>query len=105
MIIAFDVDGTLIDFMDSPREEIVTLLRILVEAGQDVLVWSGGGKGYAETVGRRLGLPDEVLYADKWDARFKTKVDLAIDDDDALLARQMLKIGRRRVASSSTEPR
>ena len=96
MVIAFDVDGTLIDFNDNIRPEVVMLLTTLVYAGNHVIVWSGGGKDYAEQVGRRLGLPDTVVYLSKFPAP-SFHVDIAVDDEkDTLMADQMLIVGRHR---------
>jgi predicted HAD superfamily phosphohydrolase YqeG len=63
--VAFDVDETLIDENDQPKWEIRSLLVTLYELGCDVIVWSGGGKEYAEMWGRRLFLPEDITYLDK----------------------------------------
>ena len=95
MIVAFDVDGTLIDFDDNIRPEVIMLLVSLADAGNHVIVWSGGGKEYAEQVGRRLGLPDHVVYMAKFPSSALPHVDVAFDDEkDTLLADQMLIVGR-----------
>lgn len=48
-IVAFDVDGTLIDQYDAPRYEIVNLFLFLHEhTNCDLVIWSGGGLDYAE---------------------------------------------------------
>lgn len=62
VIFAFDVDGTLID----EENKHVSTIKLLVAMGEQkwknvrVAVWSGGGRQYAETFVRRLGLEDHV---------------------------------------------
>ena len=79
VIIAFDVDGTLITNNDPDRvhgvpsnDEVphVGLINMLMVFSKfknvRIVVWSGGGKQYAETWGRRLGLDSYVWrYASK----------------------------------------
>ena len=60
MIVAFDVDGTLIDYEDNPRHTIIDLLKRHSEQGDYVIVWSGGGKEYAQRWVTRLGLDEYV---------------------------------------------
>lgn len=74
--IAFDVDGTLIDEDDAPRDDILTLL-ILLDRYCDVVVWSGSGIDYARMWGRRLCLPDTITYTTKTGAFVP---DIAFDD-------------------------
>jgi phosphoserine phosphatase len=75
-VIAFDVDGTLIDNQDRPRHDIIDLLRAFQRLGCEVWVWSGGGLDYAQRWVERLGLEPDGVYAK--DPRLP--VDLAIDD-------------------------
>lgn len=91
-IIAFDVDGTLITNNDPDRihgvasnDEVphVPIINMLITLSRfknvKIVVWSGGGKDYAETWGRRLGLDKYVWrYASKIGNDFKP--DIAIDD-------------------------
>lgn len=79
VIVAFDVDGTLIRNTDEDRVHgvpsnndvpivhwINTLQVLSTCKNVRIVVWSGGGKQYAETWGRRLGLDDYVWrYASK----------------------------------------
>ncbi len=79
VIIAFDVDGTLIKNAGVDREhgipsggdtpivhQINTLQVLSTYKNIKIVVWSGGGKQYAETWGRRLGLDQYVWrYASK----------------------------------------
>ena len=91
LIIAFDVDGTLIDFDDKPRWHVVELAEQLAFLPNRVIIWSGGGKDYAETVARRLGfhvsdgptLGSEVECFGKFDSNVPI-VDIAFDDETML---------------------
>lgn len=70
-ILAFDVDGTLISKSDEAYDDIVSLIRIFSRfKNVRVCMWSGGGKNYAETWGRRLGVEEYV-----W--RFASKLEHA----------------------------
>ena len=93
IIVAFDCDGTLIDFEDKPRSEIVNLAKALSKCpAVSVIVWSGGGQSYAEMVARRVGLEDVECFS-KFDARLPT-VDIAIDDEKIVKGvRKYLQIG------------
>ena len=76
LIVAFDVDGTLIDYNNQPREDIIALYRAFQALGYEMWVWSGGGETYAESWCRRLGITaDRVFAKDN-----KLKPHLAIDD-------------------------
>lgn len=86
MRIAFDCDGTLIDYTGKPRTKVIALFKALQALGGcNLIVWSGGGRDYAKNVALRLNLPGPFLVASKTEAG-KLKVDLAIDDlDDCAL--------------------
>lgn len=76
LIVAFDVDGTLLDHNNKPREKVLALYRAFEALGYEMWVWSGGGLGYAQSCAHRLGLsPDKVLVKDR-----KLKPHLAFDD-------------------------
>lgn len=82
LIVAFDVDGTLI-VDDVPQVQIIHTLQILSKLTKNVriIVWSGGGKEYAEMWGRRLGL-DEYVW--KYMQKDRNQpVDIAFDDQQA----------------------
>lgn len=90
--IAFDVDGTLIKKTingDVPRYEVIAVLLSMVEWGNTVFVWSGGGVDYAEHWVRKLGLPPEVRVLPK---ALGHDIDLAFDDQDATLATVTVKV-------------
>lgn len=73
-VVAFDVDGTLIDKNDQPRDEIISILRGLAP-WCTIVVWSGAGIAYARRWGRKLDLPSGVVYWTKGG-----KVDVTFDD-------------------------
>lgn len=52
-----DCDGTLIDYEDNPRMDVLRAVEEAIARGLDVAIWSGGGANYAKTVVRRL-LPE-----------------------------------------------
>ena len=74
--IAFDIDETLINMKNAPKYWVIDLLLWFKKVGWDVIVWSGGGVDYAETIVRRLGLEDIVRVIPKG----AEKVDIAVDD-------------------------
>lgn len=82
--ICFDVDGTLID-NEKEHHSTLALLRVFTLQkwkNLDVIVWSGGGKDYAETIGTRLSLYS-VKYHSKLEhqeLRRKYSKLIAIDD-------------------------
>lgn len=82
--VAFDVDGCLIHFDDTPNYNNIDLFNKFVKIGCYVIVWSGGGRDYAEHWSNKLGLrPNEIRdKLDKWD-----DVDLAFDDEKINLAK------------------
>lgn len=76
LVVAFDVDGTLLDENGDPRDEVVGLLVLLAEFC-DIVVWSAGGQQHAEEAGEELGLGDSVRYAAK---NNQLHPDIAFDD-------------------------
>lgn len=100
IIVAFDVDGTLVknagidrehgipSNTDVPIMRQVTLLQILSTfKNVDIVVWSGGGKQYAEVWGKRLGIDKFVWrYASKLeyeDIKKRCHFLIAVDDIQA----------------------
>lgn len=77
-VVAFDVDGTLINEVDAPRYDVIQLLLALHALKVEIWVWSGGGQEYAEHWVRRLGLDSYVSRVYAKDPSLP--VDLAIDD-------------------------
>lgn len=91
MIIAFDVDGTLLDYEDKPRKEIIELLKALDQPENTVVVWSGGGEEYARMVVERLGL-EKYVHMTSSKINRHLKVDLAIDDQEVKLGKLNLRV-------------
>lgn len=109
IIIAFDVDGTILNNEGIKPEtpqylrprmglnlEVITLIQILSRKMKNtkVIVWSGGGKQYAEQIVREYGLekyvhqcygkptnaPAHLSKGDEYDETIHGKVDLCFDD-------------------------
>ena len=85
MIVAFDVDGILIDDEDQPRWPIIDMLRAFHALGWETWVWSGGGDDYARMWVNRLGLaPFVTRIAHKTHDGLEWP-DVAVDDERATL--------------------
>lgn len=97
LIFAFDVDGTLIRNGSPDRQhgvvndgdvpivhQINTLMVLSTYKNIRIVVWSGGGKQYAEMWGKRLGLDKYVWkYASKLEhEQIKAQCDFLIAVDD-----------------------
>jgi len=72
--IAFDVDGTLIDFNDKPKYDMVLLFRVLSDLGCEMYIWSGTGKDWAEEWAFKLGLKAKIVE------KCSFKPDITFDD-------------------------
>lgn len=98
LLVAFDIDGTLIDDLDNPRYEVIDLLRWFVKNGHEVVVWSGGGEDYAMHWCNKLGLARMgITYVEKNGFKKRDdgfKLDIAVDDEDAsgLGAKVVIKV-------------
>ena len=73
--VAFDCDGTLWDYDRKPRHEIIDLFRAFEALGCHMIIWSGGGIGYAEQAARNLGLKAQVVV------KGSVQVDISFDDE------------------------
>jgi phosphoserine phosphatase len=98
IIIAFDVDGTILNNEGIPPEtipqfrpkqgvnlEVIQLIQILSKKikNSKVIVWSGGGKEYAEDICRIYGLDKYVSRCygkHEYDETIDGKVDICFDD-------------------------
>lgn len=98
IIIAFDVDGTLLNNEGIPPEtptylrprcgvnlEAVLLLQILAKKMKNtkIYVWSGGGQEYAEKICREYGFDryvDRCFGKHEYDESLYGKVDICFDD-------------------------
>lgn len=92
LTVCFDVDGTLLDYESNPREDIVMLLKAVARNKSNrVVVWSGGGKQYAEVIARRLGI-DSIIF-DCWSKlNPQFPVDIAIDDEEVKLGKYNIRV-------------
>lgn len=92
MIVAFDVDGTIYGSPWAHKGEpvlnvkTIQLMQLLREHVQNIkiIVWSGGGKEYAEQIVIKFGLErwvDECFSKQEYDDIINGKVDLAFDDE------------------------
>lgn len=97
-IIAFDCDGTLLSLQDNPIHKNIQHLLWYINNGDRVIVWSGGGRQYAETIARRvLG----NVYLEKGliicsmknkEQAEKLKPDICYDDEFVELAKVNVKV-------------
>jgi phosphoserine phosphatase len=90
VLVAFDVDSTLIDEYDEWIDETCEVAQKWYGQGHDIMVWSGGGEGYARVWGRRLAEQwnlEVALVAVKGDPRKLIPLpDVAYDDVFEFLA-------------------
>ncbi|MES2408783.1 MAG: hypothetical protein V4509_00600 [Patescibacteria group bacterium] len=98
IIIAFDVDGTILNNENISPEtptylrpkvglnlEVIMLIQILSKKMKNtkIYVWSGGGKDYAESIVRMYGLEryvDNVFSKADYNETIHGKVDICFDD-------------------------
>lgn len=88
--VAFDVDGTLIDSQDKPRDDVMRLLMQHFDAGDKVYVWSGGGMDYARRWVDRLCLGRYVTNVLPKTASYS--MDVAYDDQSVTLAKNNIRV-------------
>lgn len=94
IVIAFDVDGTILNNEGIPPEtpqylrpkcgvnlEIITLIQILSKKMKNtrIIAWSGGGKEYTEDIVRMYGL-DKYVARCYSKADCEEEVDICFDD-------------------------
>ena len=98
VIVAFDVDGTILNNEGIPPEtpphlrprcsvnlEVILLIRILSKRMKNtkIYVWSGGGQSYAEHICREYGLEkyvDRCFGKHEYEEELYGKVDICFDD-------------------------
>ncbi len=103
MIIAFDVDDTLIvpvvatdnpGGLDTPNYEVIAIYRFFQSQGHRMIVWSGGGIDYARMWSNKLGLnPDMIIEKSKESAKAHG-VDICFDDCIVDLADKNIRVKR-----------
>ena len=84
------VDGTLIDFDDNPRWDVIEMLKTL-SVKHTIIVWSGGGKDYARVWVDRLFLRDFVTESRDKPLKM-APVNISFDDEDVALASVNVRI-------------
>lgn len=97
MIIAFDIDDTLIlppeatglD-RDTPNYEVIAIYRFFQVQGERMIVWSGGGESYARMWGEKLGLNADEYRHKKADPT----IDICFDDCIVDLAKVNVRVKR-----------
>lgn len=105
MIIAFDVDDTLIvsgvatgNQRDTPNYETIAIFRWHEAMGHTMVIWSGSGKDWATVWSEKLGLAGEntrIWTKEKvLDSQNQPLVDIAYDDCDVDLAKVNIKVKR-----------
>jgi len=99
MIVAFDVDDTLIipaiatEFdRDIPNYKTIAIYRWFQAQGNYMIIWSGGGQDYAQMWADRLGLKADEIIAKTTDR--KREVDIAFDDSMVDLAKVNVRVKR-----------
>ncbi len=89
IIIGFDIDGTLISNTNGLGKEKLNIdvynLMVLLSKMKNtkIIVWSGGGKDYAEQIVQKYGLAQDVdaCYGKhEYDETIDGRVDTAFDD-------------------------
>jgi len=101
MIIAFDVDDTLIVpsvatglATDTPNYETIAIYKWFQSQGHRMIVWSGGGIDYAKMWADKLGLkPDSVINKTKESGEMYG-VDICFDDCIVDLAKINIRVKR-----------
>ena len=106
MIIAFDVDDTLIVpcivtglDVDTPNYEVIAIYKWFQKQGHTMIIWSGGGVDYATNWANKLGLkPDKIIPKEKTEG-----VDICFDDCWVDLAKINIKVKRLQNSIDRTE--
>jgi hydroxymethylpyrimidine pyrophosphatase-like HAD family hydrolase len=90
--IAFDIDGTIISNTSGLGQEKLNIeiynLMVLLSRmkNTEIIVWSGGGRDYAEQIVNKYGLTSYVsrCYGKyEYDESIDGRVDIAFDDEHA----------------------
>lgn len=102
MIIAFDVDDTLIVPAvaqgfgnDTPNYDTIALFNWFKAQGHQMVIWSGSGTDWAKRWSEKLGLEADIWLKEKdLDRNGQPLVDIAFDDCDVDLAKVNIKVKR-----------
>ncbi len=88
MNIAFDIDNTILDLNDKPKQWVISLIKQLSK-NHNVIIWSGCGLDYTLMRIRQLKLEEYVSA--EWKSKNLT-IDVCFDDQDVDLARLNIKL-------------
>lgn len=88
MIIAFDIDGTLVKLDNTPNYGVIDYLRLFQRDHHRIIVWSGGGVEYAQHWVEKLGLKNVEVNIKSKDLG----VDICFDDEFVDLAKVNIKV-------------
>lgn len=108
LTVAFDVDDTLVTYeyqRDEPNRPLINVLIWFHMQGHHVIVWSGGGKDYAEMWARRLMIdgmvecrekPRFMLSKDTGElpllTRDRASVDICFDDREVFWGKVNIRV-------------
>lgn len=81
IVVAFDVDGTLITFDDIPRYDIIKMAHDYIAMGCVVIIHSGGGQDYAQQWSEKLGLTQHNVKAFAKGSTDSYNIDISYDDE------------------------
>jgi len=90
IVVGFDVDGTLIDEKNNPIYRNINLLLDFHSRGCCVIVASGGGQSYTESIVNKLGLSDIVECFTKTNLPYMP--DIWFDDQDCSIGSVNIRI-------------
>ncbi len=84
IVVAFDVDGTLVNFDDTPNQDNILLFNHFQRLGCKTIIWSSAGQEYAESWCEKLGLKPSGIRLKPLNKKETEWVDIAFDDDTKL---------------------
>jgi hypothetical protein len=92
-IVAFDIDGCIIDIRDDkPKPDIILLLRWFQQNHHRVIVWSGGGGEYAMRWCVKFNLNPDVICSKTKEMAAELNPDICFDDEAVELAKVNIRV-------------
>jgi hypothetical protein len=92
MTVAFDTDLTLIDSEGNPIQKNVDMYFWFQKHGYRMVVWSAAGKQHAQDIANKLGLKPDMVLLKSENMGNQIYPDVAVDDKDLHIARNMVKV-------------
>lgn len=105
--IAFDVDDTFykviwierngikIPVRQVPDYDVINLMILLHKLGNEIYIWSAGGKEYAFGIAQKFGLDEFSIFMDKSvESAINWGIDLTFDDEKITLGKVNIQIPR-----------